>query len=117
MNGKVVLVSGLMVIFIGTHGASASEAVEYVLNDDGSRYMIIDDVPNPYDVPIPVCIMGELVWPEFYSPPHPPPINCEPTTPISVWFMLVIGVVMGGIIAIAFFVRARSDKHAAMSRG
>ncbi|MCE2508348.1 MAG: hypothetical protein J4G04_03480 [Nitrosopumilaceae archaeon] len=113
MNWKAVLISGLTAIFIGTHGASASEVVEHVLNDDGSGYTVIYNEPDPYDVQIPVCIMDELVWPQLYSPPHPPPINCELTTPISVWFMLVIGVAMGGIIAIVFFARARSGKYAA----
>lgn len=116
MNGKVVLIAGLVIIFIGSHGANASEVVEYVLNDDGSG-LIFHNEPDPYDVPIPVCIDGKLVWPESYLPPHPPPVTCEPTTPVAVWFMLVMGVAAGGVIAMMFFLKARSGKHAAPDRG
>ena len=117
MNGKAALMSGLVAIsIIGSHGANASEVVEYVLNDDGSGF-VLHDGPDPYDVPIPVCIEGKLVWPESYSPPYPPPVTCESTTPVAVWFMLVMGAVAGGVITAVFFARARSGKRVAVGRG
>lgn len=116
MNGKVVLISGLMIIFIGSHGANASEVVEYVFSDDGSGFVLYDGL-DPSNVPIPVCIDGKLVWPESYSPPNPPPVICGPTIPATVWFMLVMGVAAGGVITIMFFLKARSGKHAATDRG
>lgn len=111
MNGKAAL-SGLVAIsIIGSHGANASEVVEYVLDDGGG--FVLHDGPDPYDVPIPVCIGSKLVWPESYSPPYPPPVNCESTTPSAVWFMLVMGAA-GGVITAVFFARKRSGKRVAV---
>ena len=114
MNGKAALMSGLVAVsIIGSHGANASEVVEYVLNDGG---FVLHDGPDPYDVPIPVCIKGNLVWPESYSPPYPPPVTCEQTTPVAVWFMLVMGAA-GGVITAVFFARKRFGKRVAVGRG